>query len=393
MMNKSFGIFLLIGIILLYGCIAKDTIQQQNGGFKTEDNLYNEPVNNTVLSYSDLNSNNEVERVPMDFSSQGFIEILESNSLSCFMDNPLFWQDPSVLLASINKTLEIFDNQRGNGEYKWFGNRVQQKTLIETLIALIDLLKTNADTINMEEIFQTFHVIAIHNVRLTKYYIPYIENASYDYREDYPIAVHGVPYSYVFHPYSGSYRYFDFENGRFSPFLKKHEIIEENRLRIHQAPVLAYLSERNDLENLMLQGTGLIRFNDGSTQMLGYANHNGYSWKQGTPLLDQDRYIFFQEREQPTGLFNQPITPMFSCASDKNLFPFGLLGFILSDQEDSSHQPSTITFIKTDDTGSAFINQPQKLDLFAGYGEEALNRAHSLFPHSYYTVYYLLIKK
>ena len=177
--------------------------------------------------------------------------------------------------------------------------------------------------------------------------------------------------------------------------------IEDGALA-NKAPVLAWAADAIDLFFLEIQGSGRVRFPDGSVMRLGYANQNGRdyvaigrqlrdrgilppgganmqsikAWMRANP--DQGRelmrenlsYIFFRELTGPgpLGAINVPVTPRATVAADPNFVPLGAPVFLALDR------PEAYGFWVAQDTGGA-IKGPNRFDTFWGAGAEATQTA------------------
>ena len=186
------------------------------------------------------------------------------------------------------------------------------------------------------------------------------------------------------------------ETGTCTLYYTRAEI--ENGVLANKAPVLAWAADPIDLFFLEIQGSGRVRFPDGSVMRLGYANQNGReyvaigrllrergilppggtnmeaikAWMRANP--DQGRelmrenlsYIFFKELTGPgpLGAINVPVTPRATVAADPNFVPLGAPVFL------ASERPEAYGFWIAQDTGGA-IKGANRFDTFWGAGEEA----------------------
>ena len=165
-----------------------------------------------------------------------------------------------------------------------------------------------------------------------------------------------------------------------------------------RAPILAWAADPVELFFLEIQGSGRVRFPDGTVLRLGYADQNGReyvavgrllrergilppgganmqaikSWMranpdQGRELMRQNlSYIFFRELTGPgpLGAMNVPVTPRATVAADPNFVPLGAPVFLALDR------PEAYGFWIAQDTGGA-IKGPNRFDTFWGAGPEA----------------------
>ncbi|HEV2567584.1 murein transglycosylase A [Sphingomonas sp.] len=160
-----------------------------------------------------------------------------------------------------------------------------------------------------------------------------------------------------------------------------------------------------DLFFLQIQGSGRLRFADGSIVRIGYAGQNGHpytgigslmrqrgllgagqtsmqgmvAWLRANPeagraLMNENRsYVFFRELTGPgpLGAMGLPVTPQGSVAADPRFVPLGAPVFI-----DVEHAVADGLWI-AQDTGGA-IKGPNRFDTFWGPGEEAARIAGGL---------------
>lgn len=183
-----------------------------------------------------------------------------------------------------------------------------------------------------------------------------------------------------------------------------------------KARPIAWLRDEVDLFNLMVQGSGKIRFDDGEVMDVHFDGSNGRAYRSiGRLLIDQGRigkdemsmqairdylkahpeeahsvmdhnprYIFFRRIEKgPLGALGVSLTPLRSLAVDRKVFPMAALAFIelpvpRLDEEGlvEGWQPHH-GFVLTQDTGSA-ITGPGRADLFWGHGPAAESAAGRL---------------
>ena len=177
--------------------------------------------------------------------------------------------------------------------------------------------------------------------------------------------------------------------------------IEEGALAT-KAPVLAYAADPIELFFLQIQGSGRVRFTDGSVMRIGYADQNGReyvaigrqlrergilppgganmeaikSWMRANP--DQGRelmrenlsYIFFRELTGPgpLGALNVPVSPRATVAADPKFVPLGAPVFLALDR------PEAYGFWVAQDTGGA-IKGANRFDTYWGHGAEATQTA------------------
>jgi membrane-bound lytic murein transglycosylase A len=162
---------------------------------------------------------------------------------------------------------------------------------------------------------------------------------------------------------------------------------------------LAWAKDPVDLFFLEIQGSGRIRFPDGSVMRVGYAGQNGRDYvaigrllrergilppgganmesikawiranpDQGRELMRENlSYIFFKELTGagPLGALNVPVTPRGTVAADPNYVPLGAPVFLKMDRREADG------LWVAQDTGGA-IKGPNRFDTFWGAGPEAV---------------------
>jgi membrane-bound lytic murein transglycosylase A len=176
------------------------------------------------------------------------------------------------------------------------------------------------------------------------------------------------------------------------------------REAIYPAPgqVIGY-AHPADVYNLQVQGSGRLRFTDGTESRAQFAAQNGYKWnsalgalrntgrlpsatwtgfrqwldtnpaEQKQALNADPSYVFFQEETVtdftagPKGAAGVPLTPMGSIAVDPGFHPYGAVVFV-----DGSYAgaPFQRLFV-AQDTGGAIRRGPERGDVFVGVGPEA----------------------
>jgi membrane-bound lytic murein transglycosylase A len=161
---------------------------------------------------------------------------------------------------------------------------------------------------------------------------------------------------------------------------------------------LAWAADPVDLFFLEIQGSGRIRFPDGSVMRVGYADQNGREYvaigrllrergilppgganmeaikawmranpEQGRQLMRENlSYIFFRELTGPgpLGAINVPVSERATVAADPKFVPLGAPVFLALDR------PEAYGFWVAQDTGGA-IKGPNRFDTFWGHGAEA----------------------
>jgi membrane-bound lytic murein transglycosylase A len=174
---------------------------------------------------------------------------------------------------------------------------------------------------------------------------------------------------------------------------------------------LFWIDDIIDVFFLQIQGSGVVRLDNGEQVQVGYANQNGYPYKsigrllveQGELTLDKasmqgiknwarnnpdklqallnsnPSYVFFRELPAglpgPLGALNVPITAERSVAIDPKFIPLGAPIF-LSTTEPNSNKPLKRLML-AQDTGGA-IRGGVRADFFWGVGDAAGAKAGSM---------------
>ena len=163
---------------------------------------------------------------------------------------------------------------------------------------------------------------------------------------------------------------------------------------------LAFAKDPVELFFLEIQGSGRIRFDDGSVMRVGYAGQNGRdylaigrqlrdrgilppgganmeaikAWIRSNPdggrelMRENLSYVFFKELTGPgpLGALNVPVTARTSVAADPNFVPLGAPIYI-----DKADRREVDGLWVAQDTGGA-IKGPNRFDTFWGTGPDAV---------------------
>ena len=190
--------------------------------------------------------------------------------------------------------------------------------------------------------------------------------------------------------------------------------LERSQLGPNWSRVIAY-GTPIDVFFMQVQGSGRIKFKDGTTLRAAYAANNGKTYKSiGKVLVERGeltveqaskqaisdwmeragpektrelmnenpRYIFFVEQkigtgEGPRGAMRVPLTAMGSMAVDPRYHPYGTLAWLettLPQKPGDFRGQKTGVLVSVQDTGNA-IRGPLRGDLFFGAGDVAGDKA------------------
>jgi membrane-bound lytic murein transglycosylase A len=162
---------------------------------------------------------------------------------------------------------------------------------------------------------------------------------------------------------------------------------------------LAWAKDPVELFFAEIQGSALVRFDDGSTMQIGYAGQNGRDYvaigrllrernilppggasmqaikdwiranpDQGRELMRENlSYIFFKQipGSSPLGALNAPLTDRGSVAADPNYVPLGAPIYL-----ERADRPDVDGIWVAQDVGGA-IKGPNRFDTYWGAGDEA----------------------
>lgn len=211
----------------------------------------------------------------------------------------------------------------------------------------------------------------------------------------------------------------DWKGRRIAGLLRGGSLVPfPDRAALRTDPVLrgreiAWAKDEVDLFFLEVQGSGSLRYPDGSVRRIGYAGANGRAYRSiGKLLIDEgaiprhrmsmqrlrtwlaenpdhvrrvldfnQSVVFFRFLEGPAeGNLGFPVTPGRSVAVDQKLMPPGGFGFLVTDLPAPTADGGTLVegpltrFVFAQDTGGA-IRGADRADFFWGPGREAAGRA------------------
>jgi peptidoglycan lytic transglycosylase A len=180
---------------------------------------------------------------------------------------------------------------------------------------------------------------------------------------------------------------------------------------------LAWAADPIELFFLHIQGSGRVRFPDGSVMRIGYDNQNGreyvaigrllrergilppggasmqaiVAWMRANPeagralMRDNPSYIFFKPLTGPgpLGALNVPVTPRATVAADPMFVPLGAPVYLAVDR------PDAYGLWVAQDTGGA-IKGANRFDTFWGAGPEATQIAGGMAANG---IAYVLLPK
>jgi membrane-bound lytic murein transglycosylase A len=226
--------------------------------------------------------------------------------------------------------------------------------------------------------------------------------------EEYRYPIYGVPGDLVAQEQDGEKKLGRIENEVLVPYYSRRDIDQLGVLR-GRGLEIAWVKDPIDLFFLHIQGSGLLRLDDGRQVTVNYAAQSGLAYRSiGRLLIDSGKvlrdemsmqrlrrylteypaeqneifaynesYVFFRISDDgPIGSLGVPVTAGRSIATDSRLFPRGALAVVQTDipiigslGELAGWRPVT-RFVVNQDTGGA-IRGSQRADYYFGTGEEA----------------------
>ncbi len=218
------------------------------------------------------------------------------------------------------------------------------------------------------------------------------------------------------------------QDGKVLPYFSRTEIDDRGALS-GKGLELAWVDDEMARYSLMVQGSGLLRFEDGRIVNVNYAGANGHPYKSlGKAMIADGKipaeqismpaieayfrerpaemremlnrnpsYVFFRlSAEGPYGSDGIALTAGRAIATDKRLFGSGLVGFLTYPRARFAPDGSVSAwetgsrFVLDQDTGGAIVG-PGRADVYWGGGREAALRAGTLNGNA--RLWYLLLKE
>ena len=198
------------------------------------------------------------------------------------------------------------------------------------------------------------------------------------------------------------------EAGEIVPYYTRREI-ETQQILAGKGLELAWLKSPLDVHIVHVQGSAKIELADNSTLSIGYAGKTDRPYgsvglalvadkkipaedlslqkmieyfdkrphEMKTYVYKNDSYVFFAKQEgEPRGSLNLPVTPYRSVATDKAVFPRGLLSYAVTKAPKMTSAGTVslepfYSFTLDQDTGGA-IRSAGRCDVYMGIGPEAM---------------------
>jgi membrane-bound lytic murein transglycosylase A len=212
------------------------------------------------------------------------------------------------------------------------------------------------------------------------------------------------------------------EGGRLVPYPTRAEIAKGALAR--KGAELLFVDSALDAFFLEIQGSGIVRLQDGTSRVVSYAGKNGHryaavgaelvrrgalrreevsmqtirGWLLANPvardevLATNPSYVFFRLADAPTGALGVPVTPDRTVAADARVFPKGALAFLETERPadaTSERMRPFSRFVLDQDAGGA-IRTAGRIDVYFGSGAYAENAAGRMKQPG--RLYYLLLR-
>ncbi|GAB4344385.1 MAG: MltA domain-containing protein [Desulfobulbaceae bacterium] len=339
--------------------------------------------------------------------------------------------DPASLRAAVRHSLAYLDSRPADASFALGTRTVSRNRLRETLADFLTILDTNPSPAELDrmvreryEILQASGTSGFNPGRrmlVTAYFQPVMEGRL-TRTPPFIYPLYGLPPDLVRRRTpEGKTIFGRMEGGHLVPYWTRAEI---ERDRLLAGRELVWLRDPFDAFLLHVQGSGLIRLEDGTVRGLGYAGKNGHPYRSigrylvesGKIAEDNDgledirRYLDEHPKERETILRRNPsfiffawrktrgaignlgreLTPGRSIAVDQGCFPAGGLAFLATGQPGTDGAEPLSRFVLAQDTGSA-IRGPGRVDLFLGSGDEAGRAAGRMQEKG--TLYFLLLRE
>ena len=338
---------------------------------------------------------------------------------SLLLDSSL-WEGKKELQDSISFSLKYLQSPRAETDYKQLAlpgiskDRVLASVLrFETLLDKSNSYQELADSISEEFILvKPLNNSVEQAVKFTGYFQP-TYNASRVRTQVYKYPIYKTPEDFTSWPKPQPKRvYLEGYSG------------EGNKYSPLNGQELAYLSSRWEAFMIHVQGSAILKLDDGTEMAVGFAGATDYpfrgiskgflqkhniSWTQlgsffskspnllNEVLAQNNRFIFFKENPNPlpVGSLGVPVIAERSIATDKTLMPPGALSVVNTklpflNAKGAIELKPGLRFVLDQDTGSA-IKGSSRVDIFMGTGPAAQKKANAVFSKG--DLYYLLLRE
>jgi membrane-bound lytic murein transglycosylase A len=375
-------------------------------------------------------------KTPQHPTALPVLQLVSTQQLPSFKDDLAFLS----LREAIHSSLSFYEHLPQERKIAFGEHQVSVATLRESLTHFAKILESQPEKLEDSDFLgREFDVYRCAggksgNLLVTGYYEPVLQG-SLQPTARYRYPLYQVPKDLVtielsqFDPKRfGSERLVGRLDGdRVIPYYTRAEIDGQGKLERHQGQ-LSWLDDPIAVYFLHVQGSGVIRLEDGHTFRVGYAGANGRPYRSiGKLLLDKgvvapedmslqairsylqqhpeeldevlrfnESYVFFRKvTAGPVGNLGYLVTAGRSIATDQRYYPKGGLAFLVSEKprrdangRSTGWEPFN-RWVLNQDTGGA-IRGPSRIDLFCGTGEPAEAVAG---PMKQDGVCYFLLKK
>jgi membrane-bound lytic murein transglycosylase A len=211
--------------------------------------------------------------------------------------------------------------------------------------------------------------------------------------------------------------------GRIRRLPPRRELEQSGLLRGNE---LVYLADPFEAYIAHVQGSAKLRMPDGRIVTVGYAAHNGYEYKSVAKEMIADgklsrkelslarmiayfkahpgevdeyvhrnpRFVFFAMSDgPPRGSLNEPVTPMRSIATDKEVYPRACLALIAAPlplRHSGGVEVLPFKGFALDQDAGGAIRAPGRCDIYVGVGPQAAEIAGQTYSKG--RLYYLFLK-
>ncbi|MUG93251.1 hypothetical protein F7734_12750 [Scytonema sp. UIC 10036] len=219
-------------------------------------------------------------------------------------------------------------------------------------------------------------------VRLTKYAV-FIHPGSRKKTRTFNTAIYSLKDNLVTDNFYTKYTKQDVLSGIYEPGGKEFGKVE----------TLAYLT-RQGLEEALMEGTILIKFNDGSEALFNVDRNNGIPYIRGAVARAQKRYWYFREVDAIKGYGYKidakiSISPGVTFAGD--ILNIGLGKVVALEYLQGGRKQLKLGIIA--DTGGAFLPNLHQLDFLAGIFQGRTDFERNIRQLPEYATAYILVKK
>ncbi|PIU17750.1 MAG: hypothetical protein COT18_12355 [Elusimicrobia bacterium CG08_land_8_20_14_0_20_59_10] len=356
-------------------------------------------------------------------------------------------EEKASLLKAAALNLRYFEQLKDPTPVYTFGSRtITTKELTASASEFLRLLSTVQDPAGLEsqlktnfDIFQLAGGDSTGTVIFSSYYEPTIE-ASLTRSAKYKYPIYARPDDLIYvnlgdfnEKFKGEKITGRLKKGELAPYMDRDEIDFNDGLK-DKGLELAWFTNRADIMDLHIEGSGRLALPDGRTIKANFAATNSLKFKGWlTAMIEKGlmprkgishekarqyladhpeeergimtanpRYTFFKleqpadPEEGPAGTYGLPLTGWRSVAVDNALVPLGAIAFMRSTMPDVNEEGTLLgrksdsRFVFCQDTGGA-IKGPGRVDFFAGNGKKSRTFAFKLWDPG--QLYLLVLKE